>query len=118
MLKAKEGEPVGRKYNLSESLSRMQKESLKSQAEFAEELGIPKSTLGTILRTGNTTVYTLLRISENSGVSPNKLLGCDESESAVRGLLEYTDAYSSLPHAKQEKAVSKVVELLELFMCE
>lgn len=106
---------MGKEHNLSESLSKLQKEANKSQAEFAKELGIPKSTLGTILRTGNTTVDTLLRISEHTGLTPNELLGYDYDRRAVCGLVEYIDMYSQLPRFKQDKAKRMVLELLELF---
>lgn len=102
-------------HNLSESLRKLQKEASKSQAEFAKELGIPKSTFGTILRTGNTTVDTLLRISERTGLTPNELLGYDYDRRAVCGLMEYMDMYSQLPRIKQETAKNMVIGPLELF---
>ena len=106
---------MGKEHNLSEPLSKLQKEANKSQAEFAQEMGIPKSTFGNILRTGNTTVDTLLRISEHTGLTPNELLGYDYDRRAVRGLVEYMAMYSQLPRFKQDKAKSLVIELLELF---
>lgn len=106
---------MGKEHNLSESLSKLQTEANKSQAEFAKELGVPKSTLGTILRTGNTTVDTLLRISKHMGLTPNELLGYDYDRRAVCELVEYMDMYSQLPQFKQDKAKRMVLELLELF---
>ena len=104
-----------KKHNLSEPLSKLQKEAHKSQAEFACELGIPKSTFETILRTGNTTVDTLLRISGHTGLTPNELLAYDYDRRAVRGLVEYMTMYWHLPRFKQDKAKRMVLELLELF---
>ena len=46
----------------------------------AKELGIPKSTFGTILRAGNTTVDTSLRISKHTGFVPNGLLELFEND--------------------------------------
>lgn len=106
---------MGKEHNLSESLGNLQKEANKSQAEFAKELGIPKSTFGTILRTGNTTVDTLLRISGHTGLTPNELLGYDYDRRAVCGLVEYIAMYSQLPRFKQDKAKRMMLELLELF---
>lgn len=71
---------MGREHNLSELLSKLQKGANKSQAEFAKELGIPKSTFGAILRTGNTTVDTLLRISKYTGFVPSGLLELFEND--------------------------------------
>ena len=65
---------------MSELLSKLQKEANKSQAEFAKELGIPKSTFETILRAGNTTVDTSLRISKHTGFVPNGLLELFEND--------------------------------------
>ena len=106
---------MGKEHNLSELLSKLQKGANKSQAEFAKELGIPKSTFGAILRTGNTTVDTLLRISEHTGRTPNELLGYDYDRKAVCGLVEYIAMYSQLPRVKQEMAKNMVNGLLELF---
>lgn len=104
-----------KEHNLSELLSKMQKEKNKSQAEFAKELGIPKSTLGAILRTGNATVDTLLRISENTELTPNELLGYDNDVRAVRRMLEGMAMYLQLPRSKQDEAQAIVTELLEIF---
>lgn len=104
-----------KEHNMSESLSKLQKEANKSQAEFAKELGVPKSTFGIILRTGNTTVDTLLRISEHTGRTPNELLGYDYDWRAVCGLMEYIAMHSQLPRVKRETAKNMVIELLELF---
>ena len=71
---------MGRGHNLSELLNKLQKAANKSQAEFAKELGIPKSTFGTILRAGNTTVDTSLRISKHTGFVPNGLLELLEND--------------------------------------
>lgn len=106
---------MGKEHNLSKLLGRLQNETNRSQAEFAKELGIPKSTLGTILRTGNTTVDTLLRISGHTGLTPNELLGYDYDRRAVCGLMEYIAMYSQLPRFKQDKAKSLVIELPEMF---
>ena len=104
-----------KEHNLSESLSKLQKEANKSQAEFAKEMGVPKSTFGTILRTGNTTVDTLLRISEHTGLTPNELLGYDYDWRAVFGLMEHIAMYSQLPSVKQEMAKNMVIGMLEMF---
>lgn len=46
-----------------------------SLAEFSQELGIPKSTLQSILEDGNTSLYTALCISENLKIPLSSLTG-------------------------------------------
>ena len=100
---------------LAESLRKIIKDNAKSASEFAEEIGMPKTTIHDILKSGNTTVHTLLHIAEKTNRSPNELLGYDDGSRAIRGLLDYVEAYSRLPRAKQEKASCVVNELLKLF---
>lgn len=78
---------------MPESLDNLQKEANKSQSEFAKKMGVPKSTFGTILRAGNTTVHTLLRIPEHTGRTPNEMLRYDFDLRSVFGLMECIAMY-------------------------
>lgn len=63
----------------SRNLENIRKESGKSIVEFSEELGIPKSTMQPILKTGNTTLNTAVSIASALDVSLDELIrgeGC------------------------------------------
>ena len=63
-----------RSNHLSKNLKVFQQERGKTQAEFSEELGIPKSTVQAIKVDGNTTVDTLIRMANALNVSLVDLL--------------------------------------------
>ena len=63
-----------RSNHLSKNLKAFQQERGKAQAEFSEELGIPKSTVQAIMVDGNTTVDTLIRMANALNVSLDDLV--------------------------------------------
>ncbi len=96
-----------RKNNLSNKLKSIQTEMRKSQTEFAQELGIPQSTLQNIMKEGNTTVDTLVRISTATGFSLDELVFDDPTNRILCGL-EY---YSHMTAEQQEEVKRHIYEI-------
>ena len=63
-----------RKNDLSNNLKAVQKALHVTQAEFARMLDIPKSTLQTVMESGNTTLDTLINIAVKLDVSLDELV--------------------------------------------
>ncbi len=90
--------------NLAKNLSQQRVFLRMSLEEFSQELGIPKSTLHSILKTGNTTVNTLVQIAQHLHISIDALLSADLSEdpSPVRTVFSpLLDCYYKLPAERQ-----------------
>lgn len=56
-----------------------------TMSEFSEELGVPKTTLQSVMKYGNTTVDTLVRISNASGKSLDNLVFGGETMDGTGG---------------------------------
>lgn len=63
-----------RKNNLSKNLKTLQKVRHITQAEFARELDMPKSTLQTVMMDGNTSLDTLIHIANALNISLDELV--------------------------------------------
>lgn len=102
--------------HLSDNLKAYQKARSLSMAEFSEELGIPKSTMQSIMAEGNATMDTVLRLSERLGVPLDKLVH-DEHLSENLGLAQWLlrglEWYTALPQEKQTAVAFHVNELLK-----
>lgn len=79
--------------NLSNKLKKMQMEMGKSQTEFAQELGIPQSTLQNIMKGGNTTLDMLMQIAAITGFSLDELVLADPAAEILRKLLSQLNCY-------------------------
>ena len=101
--------------NLSRKLKEMQAEKGKSQAEFSRELGIAQSTIQSIMKEGNTTLDTLIRISIATESSLDELVFGDSARKATREFLSVLNCYNDLPEGKQGEVQLHVNALLELF---
>lgn len=88
-----------------------------SLTEFAKEIGIPKSTLQSILEDGNTTLDTAIRISKGLNIPLDTLLR-DESTntnfSIIQWLLKGLSWYSELPAEDQKEVLLLISKLLEV----
>ncbi len=90
--------------NLAKNLSQQRVSLRMSLEEFSQELGIPKSTLHSILKTGNTTVNTLVQIAQHLHISIDALLGTNLSEDPSTPCMVFFplfDCYSKLPAERQ-----------------
>lgn len=83
-----------------------------SMEEFSCELGIPKSTLQSILKTGNTTTNTLLQISDYLCLSPDALLGDELSESYLQPLSALMPLFEWFTQLSQEQQIMVISHLL------
>lgn len=103
---------------LSDNLKSFQKERGSNLKEFSAELGIPKSTLQSVLQDGNTTLETLLRIQSALGISLDALVFGDPedpSKDQVRAIMECASLYSQLAPGKQKEFHFYMNKLVELF---
>lgn len=75
---------------LSKNLRTYQKMKNLTLAEFSQELDLPKSTLCAVLKDGNTTLDTAIRISEGMKLPLDRLI-CDEQFSEKLFILEHIE---------------------------
>ena len=94
-----------RKNLLSDNLRAFQRARHITQAEFARELDVPKSTLQTVMESGNTTLDTLINISERLNISLDELVFGTElpnRERLVEALLHSLSWFAEQPAARQK----------------
>ena len=90
-------------------------------SEFSQELGIPKSTLQSILKSGNTTVHTLSRISRRLNISASALMGDELSDDffqPLMALLPLLGWFSNLNVQQQASVSSYLFRILEVLQNE
>ena len=88
-----------------------------SMAEFAEETCVPKSTLQTVLTTGQSSLDTALRIARKLGIPLDILTGTVLSPSeleAAHHIFRTLDWFSHLPCDDQQEAFRCLQSLLSL----
>ena len=105
------------KRNLSNCLRAMYESREGSLQEFADELNIPRSTLQSVLAEGNTTMETLMRISESTGIPPDLLLADDSLPGKLgvaRWLLRGLNRFDALEAPKQQKLADHINGILEV----
>lgn len=99
---------------LSENLKSYQKLQKLSLMEFSKELDVPKSTLRAILRDGNTTLDTAIRISEHMGIGLDELVyGSRFSDKQL--IIKYIEQsgrwLAALPDQKREEIAALILKL-------
>ena len=104
MLGGKGGDSVERNNNLSKNLRAFQQARSQSLAEFSRTLGIPKSTLQSVMLDGNTTLDTLIHLAD----------ALHEKLNFTRCLLSGAAWFSGLPPALQKKLHLYIDEILDL----
>lgn len=85
--------------------------------EFAEEIGLPKSTLQSIRLSGNTTLDTAMRIADGLGLSLDSLTGdsrVPEQIDLVRHLLKSIAWMRELSAGEQETVAEHFHKILEV----
>jgi len=108
---------VERNNHLSNNLRAYQNARGKSLAEFSEELGIPRSTVHSIMVDGNTTVDTLIRMASSLHVSLDVLVFGElpaKRLDDVWHFLRDLEWFVKLSLEKQERFRYLLGELLEL----
>ena len=99
------------------NLASIQGLSSMSTSEFAKEIGIPTSTWQSILKDGNTTLNTAIRISEGTGVSLDQLTGDDylpAKAAALDSFMRMFSFYCSLSAEQQDVMIEHLNAILEL----
>ena len=105
------------KRNLSNCLRAMYEAREGSLQEFADELNIPRSTLQSILAEGNTTMETLMRISESTEIPPELLLTDETMPGKIgvaRWLLRGLTRFDSMAAPKQQVLAHHINGILEV----
>ena len=94
------------KVRIAENLKSYQELHKYTLAEFAQKLGIPKSTLQSVMQDGNTTVDTLIKIQQGLGMSLDELVYGEMSKVLSGGmheLLKGISRYADMDAAHQER---------------
>lgn len=88
-----------------------------SLAEFAKEVGIPKSTLQSVRISGNTTLNTAIRIAEGLGLPLDSLIGDNhlaKKLDVVQYLLQGLDWFRTLSSEEQEEVILHIRGIVEV----
>lgn len=88
-----------------------------SIAEFAQEAGVPKSTLQSVRISGNTTLDTAIRISDGLDLPLDSLTGDEqlaEKIDIIRYLLQSIDWFQALSSSEQEEIIQHFQRILEV----
>lgn len=102
---------------LSKNLKAYQKSQGLSLMEFAEELDVPKSTLRAILKDGNTTLETAIRIAGGMGTGLDSLVHGRKfsDQQFILMHLERAGAWlASFPEEERKKIASLVAGIWEV----
>ena len=108
---------MDRHWNFIKNLEAIQRINGQSLAEFAQEIGIPKSTLQSVLEQGNTTLYTAIRISDGLDLPLDALVNDELLAPKVdiaRYLLQNLDWFHSLTVEDQETVILHLGKILEV----
>ena len=101
----------------SKNLEAIREFNGQSIAEFAQEVGIAKSTLQSVRISGNTTLDTAIRIADGLNLPLDSLVGDDslsEKASLVQYLLQSISWFRSLSRGEQEEAIFHFQKILEV----
>lgn len=105
--------------NIADTLKALQAQKGMNMAEFANEIGIPPSTLHSVETSGNTSLNTLLQIADGTGKSLDELVygvkHDSESQEAERFILRLLEFFSQLSQDEQAEAEFHFKELVRLF---
>lgn len=105
--------------NFSFNLRTIQKESNLSLAQFSRRLSIPKATMQSVMKEGNTSLDTACRISNALDMPLSALTSSTfghETAHVLHRLLDVFSWYSSLSPQKQETvqvAINMILEVLK-----
>lgn len=101
----------------AKNLEALREINRQSIAEFAQEAGIPKSTLQSVRLSGHTTLDTAIRISDGLGIPLDSLTGDEhlaEKVDTIRHLLRSVDWLRDLPASEQEEIILHFRRILEV----
>ena len=115
MMKNEENTEVWQR-NFSRNLKTIKRERGVSLSEFANELSVPKSTLQNVLRDGNTTLHTAVRIAKALGRPLDELLEAKPpiAYDLAAALEKLFTVYGNLDEEKKQMFKYHLDELLKL----
>lgn len=102
--------------NFCENLNALRTARHLSIEEFSKELGIPKSTLQSVLKEGETSLHTAIRISVATGIPLSALLEDPISPAelkALDGYLAFLGWFSGLEPERQRMVADAISVILE-----
>ena len=100
----------------SKNLEAIREFNGQSIAEFAQEVGIAKSTLHSVRISGNTTLDTAIRIAEGLNLPLDSLVRdnhLSEKVNIIQYLLRSIDWFRALSKSEQEEAILHFQKILE-----
>ena len=101
------------------NLQKLMQHDMRSTTAFAAALGIPRTTIQSIRKRENLSLYTAIQISEGLQI-PLDVLVYDkdfpEKFDLTLYLLKGTALYRNLPEEKQELVIYHIDQLLEVLM--
>lgn len=103
--------------NFANNLKAIRKFNNFSLTEFSKELGIPKSTLQSILEEGNTSLHTALCIAEHLEVPLSSLTGeiiPEKSLDSILSLMNCLEWFDDLPSEKQKDVTTHIRAIMEV----
>lgn len=103
----------------AKNLSAIQKVNGRSLGEFAQEIGIPKSTLKAALDTGNIMLDTAIRISDGLNLPLDALLSDEplaQRLDVLQRILQYLEWFCVLSAEDQKEVIFHLHKILEV-MC-
>lgn len=101
----------------AKNLEAIREVNRQSIAEFAQEAGVPKSTLQSVRISGNTTLDTAIRISDGLGLPLDSLVGdgnLAEKIDIIRYLLRSIDWFQALSTGEQDEVILHFQKILEV----
>lgn len=99
------------------NLETIRKINGQSLAEFAQEIGVPKSTLQSIRLSGHTTLDTATRIADGLNLPLDSLVGdvqLSEKLDIAEYLLRTVDWFRTLSSSEQEETILHFRNILEV----
>ena len=103
--------------NFAKNLESIRKTRKKSLTEFVREIGIPKSTLQSILKDGNTTLDTASRVADSLHISLDNLISKEESFDDIRfceSVKEIIAIFDGLDYEQQTTLEYYIIKILEI----
>ena len=101
----------------SKNLEAIREFNGQSIAEFAQEVGIAKSTLHSVRISGNTTLDTAIRIADGLDLPLDSLVGDNrlpEKVNIIQYLLRSVDWFQTLSISEQKEAILHFQKILEM----
>lgn len=108
---------LNKQQNFAKNLRAIQRANGLSLSEFAEWAKVSKSTMQSVLVSGNTTLYTAIRIAEGLGIPLGRLVEGDHFTEHLDGtqhLIQATNWFHDLSSSERDEAINCFQRLMGL----